>query len=92
MPLYDYKCGSCGVTFEGLYKYEDDVPCCICGAGTKKLPSASCIKIKGFRDANGYGLKYIDTPSFNQNTGESSGYSFSPTKVITKAIDHCDRA
>jgi len=92
MPLYDYECGSCQHTFEGLYKFDDNVPCRKCGATTFKLPSASCIKIKGFRDANGYGMKFIDTPGHNKETGENSGYSFSPTKVSTKAIDHHDRA
>jgi len=92
MPLFDYKCGSCNSEFEGLHKYDDAVPCKFCGASTKKLPTVAAFKITGHRAANGYGLNFIDTPSFNQQTGESSGYSFSGTKVDTKAIDYHDRA
>jgi len=92
MPLYDYKCGSCGETFEGLYKFKDDVPCRKCGAMTKKLPTVASFKITGLRAANGYGLKYIDSPGCNPVTGETSGHSFSSSKVDVVPIDHHDRA
>lgn len=92
MPLYDYECPACLHTFEGLYKFEDDVPCRNCGAQTYKLPTIASFKIKGFRAASGYGLNFIDTPSRNRETNETSGHTFSSSKVETKAIDHHDRA
>ena len=62
MPLYQYGCTSCEHTFEGLYKFQDDVPCEKCGAMTKKLPTNASFKIKGFRAENSYGRKFVDTP------------------------------
>jgi putative FmdB family regulatory protein len=79
MPLYDYNCPACKHTFEGLHKYEEDIPCEKCGAQTIKGVGHPCFKIVGLRAANGYGLKYIDTPG--RIEGElSHGYSFTSNK------------
>jgi len=92
MPLYDYECGSCKNVFEGLYKFNEAVPCNKCGAMTTKLPTVASFKITGLRAANGYGLRYIDSPGRNPVTGETSGHSFSSSGVDTVPIDHSDRA
>ena len=92
MPLYDYECGACGNTFEGLYKFEEDVPCNKCGAMTKKLPTNASFIMTGHRAASGYGLHYVDSPGKNPRTGDKSGHSFTSSKVNTVPIDHTDRA
>lgn len=86
MPIYQYECGSCHHSFEGLYKYEEDVPCNACGAMTTKVPTSAQFKIRGFRAANGYGGKFIDTPGVDQYTGRETGHSFSNDRGAD--IDH----
>lgn len=86
MPVYGYECGSCGHQFDGIYRFEDDVPCEKCGAMTKKLPGAPSFKIKGFRAENGYGKKFIDTPGKDPVTGVETGYGFTSNRAGT--IDH----
>jgi putative FmdB family regulatory protein len=49
MPLYEYRCRSCGKTFEKMQKFSD-APLKIhedCGGALEKLISASAIKFKG---------------------------------------------
>jgi putative FmdB family regulatory protein len=49
MALYEYRCGSCGKTFEVMQKFSD-APLEIhenCGGALEKLVSASAIKFKG---------------------------------------------
>lgn len=60
MPIYEYRCGSCGHEFEQMVKMSDPAPACPkCGAGeVKKLVSASSFVLKGggwYKDH--YGLK-----------------------------------
>jgi putative FmdB family regulatory protein len=88
MPLFDYECTSCGHVQELLVpsNLDTDIPCSKCGAQSKKLPSVASFKIKGLRAANGYGLKFMDTPGKDAKTQEESGYSYTSTKGNT--IDH----
>jgi putative FmdB family regulatory protein len=86
MPLFDYECPACQHEFEGLYKFEDDVPCEKCGAQTKKLPTKAHFQISGYRAANGYGGKFIDTPGRNPVTAERNGYSHKGADVAP--LDH----
>jgi putative FmdB family regulatory protein len=52
MPLYEYRCLTCGERFERLMKWEaPPPPCPACGGTTKKLPS-----IFGVKDTS----KYLD--------------------------------
>jgi putative FmdB family regulatory protein len=39
MPLYDYRCQSCGSTFEAKHGFQDDAPPCpVCGhVGVQRL-------------------------------------------------------
>jgi putative FmdB family regulatory protein len=49
MPLYEYKCESCGVTFEVIQKYTDPAvgTCKTCGGTVRRLLSAPAIQFKG---------------------------------------------
>ncbi|TNE92900.1 MAG: zinc ribbon domain-containing protein [Deltaproteobacteria bacterium] len=57
MPIYEYACESCGHRFEKLVRLNaEPPPCPECGAGVKKLISASSFVLKGggwYKD--GYG-------------------------------------
>jgi putative FmdB family regulatory protein len=88
MPLFDYECGSCHETFEGLYRYEDDVPCPKCGAMTHKLPGAASFKIKGLRAANGYGLKFVDSYGKSKVEDKERGCSFTSNRGGTIDKNH----
>jgi putative FmdB family regulatory protein len=49
MPLYEYKCGSCGKTFEVIQKFSDE-PLTIhpeCGGEVVRLLSAPAFHLKG---------------------------------------------
>lgn len=49
MPLYEYKCGSCGVVFEVLQKFSDE-PLTVhenCGGHVERLISPSAFHFKG---------------------------------------------
>jgi putative FmdB family regulatory protein len=49
MPLYEYKCGSCGVVFEVLQRFSDE-PLTVhagCGGTVERLVSTSALQFKG---------------------------------------------
>jgi putative FmdB family regulatory protein len=49
MPLYEYQCESCGVTFEVIQKFSDHSvdTCRTCGGKVRRLLSAPAIQFKG---------------------------------------------
>ncbi len=49
MPLYEYQCESCGVTFEVIQKFSDPAveTCRNCGGRVRRLLSAPAIQFKG---------------------------------------------
>jgi putative FmdB family regulatory protein len=49
MPLYEYECESCGVTFEVIQKFSDHSvdTCRACGGKVRRLLSAPAIQFKG---------------------------------------------
>ena len=49
MPIYEYKCQSCGERYEKLQKYSDPLckKCPHCGGPLKKLISSPAIQFKG---------------------------------------------
>ncbi|MBT3219873.1 MAG: zinc ribbon domain-containing protein [Proteobacteria bacterium] len=59
MPIYEYKCTSCGLKFDKLVKMGmAPPPCPECGNEVQKLVSAAAFVLKGggwYKD--GYGLK-----------------------------------
>ena len=66
MPIYEYKCQSCGERYEKLQKYSDPLckKCPHCGGPLKKLISSPAIQFKG----NGF---YItDYPKKNSPSAE----------------------
>lgn len=49
MPLYEYKCQSCGTVFEVRQKFSDE-PLAVhkeCGGAVERLISASALRFKG---------------------------------------------
>ncbi len=49
MPLYEYRCESCGFTFEVIQKFTDPAvgTCKKCGGTVRRLLSAPAIQFKG---------------------------------------------
>ena len=49
MPLYEYKCGKCGHTFEKIESYSapETTKCPNCGAKAERQLSSSAIQFKG---------------------------------------------
>jgi putative FmdB family regulatory protein len=49
MPMFDFKCSSCGTVQERIVKLEDDAPACKkCGGETEKQISGGIgVKFKG---------------------------------------------
>ena len=49
MPMYEYKCGGCGVEFEVMRKFSDPAltECEKCGGTVEKLISRSSFQLKG---------------------------------------------
>ncbi len=49
MPLYEYKCDSCGATFEVIQRFSDPAieTCRVCGGPVHKVLSAPAIQFKG---------------------------------------------
>ncbi len=44
MPIYEYECSKCGISFEKLVFGQEEVSCPECGCEVKKLMSACCFK------------------------------------------------
>lgn len=74
MPLYEYRCHSCGKTLEVRQRFSD-TPLAIhegCGGQLEKLISASSVKFKGSGwYVNDYG-KGGHLPAKDRSNGESS--------------------
>ncbi len=49
MPLYEYRCDSCGATFEVIQRFSDPAieTCRACGGPVHKVLSAPAIQFKG---------------------------------------------
>lgn len=77
MPLYEYKCGSCGNVFEVRQKFADD-PLTVhegCGGAVKRLISSPALQFKGSGwYVNDYGK------SGSANTSSSNGKSESKSE------------
>ena len=84
MPIYDYRCDSCGYEFEELRSFSDDDPeeCPECGEDSvRRLISGGNFQLKG----NGwyetdYGKKASGPPSSN---GDSDSESDTDTDTTT---------
>jgi putative FmdB family regulatory protein len=70
MPIYEYRCESCGRRFEKLQRLNDPLctKCPHCGGYLKKIPSPPAIQFKG----PGF---YITDYSKKSGGGDSEGKS-----------------
>ena len=61
MPLYDFKCKGCDLTFERIVSSAErdkkTTTCRMCGGVANKLLSAPNFRIEGYSEANGYSDK-----------------------------------
>ncbi len=69
MPIYEYKCESCGHVFEEWQKsYEErSIKCPLCGGSTKRLISGTAFILKG---SGWYVTEYGYKASKNGNSKE----------------------
>src|SRR5580692_3686741 len=88
MPLYEYKCGSCGKTFEVIQKFADE-PLKIhpeCGGEVVRLFSAPAFHLKGTGwYATDYGKKSNGGESKSKDTKSSDSKSESKPAETTTA-------
>ena len=83
MPLYEYKCNSCGAVFEVIQKFSDD-PLAVhdsgCGGAVERLLSLSGFRLKGTGwYATDYGRKG-SSPG-----GDAPAKAEAPKKPMVKA-------
>jgi putative FmdB family regulatory protein len=84
MPLYEYRCKSCGHTFEAIQKFSDRPlkKCAECSGPLEKLISRSSFQLKG----GGWFIsdysrsKTAATPSESESKSASPPKSESPSK------------
>jgi putative FmdB family regulatory protein len=95
MPLYEYKCESCGKTFEIIQKFSD-TPLEVhdeCGGKVIRLVSPSALQFKGSgwyvndyaRSGNGQGKGNKDGKDSKDTKKESTGSTDSSAKSDTKS-------
>jgi putative FmdB family regulatory protein len=92
MPIYEYRCDSCGEELEKLQRMSDDklVDCPACGEpALKRLVSAAAFRLKGsgwyetdFKKDNKRNLHDSSTASASKDSGaqESAGSSTQKTE------------
>ena len=71
MPLYEYKCQSCGETFEIIQKFSD-TPLSVhdkCGGSVERLISPSALKFKG---SGWYVTDYAGSGNGKSQSGKDS--------------------
>jgi putative FmdB family regulatory protein len=89
MPLYEYKCHSCGKTFEVIQKFSDE-PLQIhagCGGPVEKLLSAPAFHLKGsgwYVTDYGKGGSKPTKSDDSKGGGKSEGGESAPSKSETK--------
>ncbi len=88
MPIYEYKCLSCGVHIEKLQKASDESlkVCESCGGELQKQWSLSGFQFKGEGwYVTDYAKKNDTTPAKKKSTSESTDSPESASKKKTKA-------
>jgi len=92
MPLYDYHCHRCGLTFEVRQKFSDALLTVHeqCGGELERLISAAALQFKGtgwYVTDYGKGLKSPSTNGHEKSDskGEGKSESKSESKVETKS-------
>jgi putative FmdB family regulatory protein len=89
MPLYEYRCESCGHTFEVIQRFSDPAveTCPVCGGVVQKVLSPPAIQFKG---SGWYITDYAkkNAPSESRSNGSSSTPpAAAGSKSETKASD-----
>ena len=79
MPLYDYKCQSCGAVFEVRQKFSDELLTIHkgCGGAVERLISTSALRFKG----SGF---YVNDYARKGTNSSSSGKEASPKPASTE--------
>jgi putative FmdB family regulatory protein len=78
MPLYEYKCGTCGDVFEVIQKFSD-TPLTVhenCGGAVERLISTSALQFKGsgwYVNDYGKGNSKEPKPKSDGSNGSSKG-------------------
>lgn len=97
MPLYEYKCGSCGKTFEVIQKFADE-PLKIhpeCGGEVVRLFSAPAFHLKGTgwyatdygKKSNGPKSKDSDSKSKDDSKSSDSKPAAKPAETTASATE-----
>ncbi len=79
MPLYEYKCQSCGVVFEVRQKFSD-APLAVhkeCGGAVERLISTSALRFKG----SGW---YVNDYARKGTSGPQNGKDAAPKPASTE--------
>jgi putative FmdB family regulatory protein len=87
MPLYEYRCESCGHQFEVIQKFSDALVavCPKCGSGpVVKLQSSPAIQFKG---SGFYITDYARKDSGSKDAGTEAGKDSSKDKDTGKSAD-----
>ena len=82
MPIYEYRCTSCGHTLEVIQKINDKPlkKCTECSGVLEKLISRSAFQLRGGGWYNeGYGGQGKSSPSSSSSSSSSSPSSAEPT-------------
>lgn len=90
MPLYEYKCDTCGFTFEVIQKFSDPPveTCRECGGPVHKLLSAPAIQFKG---SGWYVTDYAKKGgAAAAGSGNGSGKASEPAKSEGKSETKAD--
>ncbi len=88
MPLYEYKCHSCGDVFEIIQKFSD-APLAVheaCGGTVERLISTSALQFKGSGwYVNDYGKGNSKQHKADSSNGEGKGDSAKGSESSTKS-------
>jgi len=96
MPLYEYKCGSCGDVFEVIQKFSDQ-PLTVhenCGGALERLISTSALQFKGSGwYVNDYGKGNKETkPKQDSSSGESQGAKSNGTQATAESSGKSEKS
>ena len=97
MPIYEYKCTSCGKVFEVLQKHfdVDEAPCEACGQPGKRIMSNTSFVLKGSGwyvtdyKSNGGCSAAGDAPGGHKHAGSSDATTSSDAADAKPAASSC---
>ncbi len=84
MPIYEYKCESCGRVVEAFQKFSDDpLSSCECGGAMHKMMSLNSFHVKG----SGWYVTDYAKGKGNQSTAAGSTTSDTPPSDSAEKAD-----